>query len=133
MRSHTQSVVIERNRRRITGCISYKPINSDLSVLIVCNKTGGTIKGDIKRRGKNQNMPLLTISDYRLLFSSYTSVSTVFPHALASMCLVITGNICFDRNINTLNKRWNRLWIHDTDPLFDVCDISSELIKVLDN
>ena len=23
-------------------------INSDLSVLIVCNKTGGTIKGDIK-------------------------------------------------------------------------------------
>jgi len=25
-------------------------INSDLSVLIVCNKTGGTIKGDIKKR-----------------------------------------------------------------------------------
>jgi len=24
-------------------------INSDLSVLIVCNKTGGTIKGDIKK------------------------------------------------------------------------------------
>jgi len=24
MRSHTQSVVIELNRRRITGCISYK-------------------------------------------------------------------------------------------------------------
>jgi len=23
-------------------------INSDISVLIVCNKTGGTIKGDIK-------------------------------------------------------------------------------------
>jgi len=23
--------------------------NSDLSVLIVCNKTGGTIKGDIKK------------------------------------------------------------------------------------
>jgi len=48
MSSHTQSVVIELNRRRITGCISYKPINSDISVLIVCNKTGGTIKGDIK-------------------------------------------------------------------------------------
>ena len=28
-------------------------INSDLSVLIVCNKTGGTIKGDIK---KNSNI-----------------------------------------------------------------------------
>ena len=27
-----------------------KAINSDLSVLIVCNKTGGTIKGDIKRK-----------------------------------------------------------------------------------
>ena len=26
MRSHTQSVVIEPNRRRITGCISYKPL-----------------------------------------------------------------------------------------------------------
>ena len=25
-------------------------INSDLSVLIVCNKTGGTIKGDIKKK-----------------------------------------------------------------------------------
>ena len=49
MRSHTQSVVIELNRRRITGCISYKPINSDISVLTVCNKTGGTIKGDIKK------------------------------------------------------------------------------------
>jgi hypothetical protein len=24
-------------------------INSDLTVLIVCNKTGGTIKGDIKK------------------------------------------------------------------------------------
>ena len=24
-------------------------INSDLSVLIVCNKTGGTIKGDINK------------------------------------------------------------------------------------
>jgi hypothetical protein len=50
MRSHTQSVVIEPNRRRITGCISYKPlIVTDISVLIVCNKTGGTIKGDIKK------------------------------------------------------------------------------------
>ena len=49
MRSHTKSVVIEPNRRRITGCISYKPLISDLSVLRVCNKTGGTIKGDTKK------------------------------------------------------------------------------------
>ena len=49
MRIHTQSVVIEPNRRRITGCISYKPLISDISVLIVCNKTGGTIKGDKKK------------------------------------------------------------------------------------
>ena len=27
-------------------------INSDLSVLIVCNKTGGTIKGDIIKKIK---------------------------------------------------------------------------------
>jgi hypothetical protein len=47
MRSHTQSVVIEPNRRRITGSISYKPLISHLSVLRICNKTGGTIKGDI--------------------------------------------------------------------------------------
>jgi hypothetical protein len=51
MRSHTQSVVIEPNRRRITGSISYKSLISDISVLIVCNnKTGGTIKGDIKKK-----------------------------------------------------------------------------------
>ena len=49
MRSHTQSVVTEPNRRRITGSISYKPLISDISVLMVCNKTGGTIKGDIKK------------------------------------------------------------------------------------
>jgi len=54
-------------------------------------------------------------------------------HALGSMCLVITGNICFDRDITTLYKRSNRFWIHNTDPLFDVCDISSELIKTIDN
>ena len=29
-------------------------INSDLSVLIVCNKTGGTIKGDIKKSIDNK-------------------------------------------------------------------------------
>jgi len=49
MRSHTQSVVIEPKRRRNTRSISYKPLISDLSVLRVCNKTGGTIKGHIKK------------------------------------------------------------------------------------
>ena len=29
---------------------SLQAINSDLSVLIVCNKTGGTIKGDIYKK-----------------------------------------------------------------------------------
>ena len=29
---------------------SLQAINSDISVLIVCNKTGGTIKGDIKEK-----------------------------------------------------------------------------------
>ena len=43
MRSHTQSVLIGPNRRRIRGYI-YKPLISDISVLIVCNKTGGTLK-----------------------------------------------------------------------------------------
>ena len=33
-------------------------INSDISVLIVCNKTGGTIKGDIKKNSRN---PICTI------------------------------------------------------------------------
>ena len=45
MRSHTQSVVIEPNRIHL-----LQAINSDISVLIVCNKTGGTIKGDIKKK-----------------------------------------------------------------------------------
>ena len=53
MRSHTQSVVIEPNRRRITGSISYNPLISDLSVLSVCNKTGVTIKRDLKKNKIN--------------------------------------------------------------------------------
>jgi hypothetical protein len=46
--------VIEPNRRRITGSISYKPLISDISVLRVCNKTGGTIKGDKKKEKKKE-------------------------------------------------------------------------------
>ena len=59
MRSHTQSVVTEPNRRRITGSISYKPLISDLSVLRVCNKTGGTIKVNIKKSNIIPSAPFL--------------------------------------------------------------------------
>ena len=65
MRSHTQSAVIEPNRKRIAGFISYKPLISDLSVLIVCNKTGGTIKGDIKKNDTcpaNEGCPTFALS-----------------------------------------------------------------------
>ena len=55
MRSHTQSVVIEPNRRVITRSISYKPLISDLSVLRVCNKTVGTIKGDILKKSSSSS------------------------------------------------------------------------------
>ena len=72
MRSHTQSVVIELNRRRITGCISYKPLISDLSVFIVCNKTGGTIKGDIK---KFPLLPRLNIGGAAHLLSLYALIA----------------------------------------------------------
>ena len=65
MRSHTQSVVIELNRRRITGSISYKPLISDISVLIVCNKTGGTIKGDIKKKS------LIMTNKHVVIIASY--------------------------------------------------------------
>ena len=38
-------------------------INSDISVLIVCNKTGGTIKGDIKKKFEDDsNLIAVTIS-----------------------------------------------------------------------
>ena len=33
-------------------------INSDLSVLIDCNKTGGTIKGDIKKKKEREKVRL---------------------------------------------------------------------------
>ena len=75
MKSHTQSVVIEPNRRRITGSISYKPLISDLSVLRVCNKTGGTIKGDIKKK------PQCVFQwPHRPLFASSTSGTTTSPN-----------------------------------------------------
>ena len=49
MRSHTQSVAIEPNSEKNHWMYFLQAIESDLSVLIVCNKTGGTIKGDITK------------------------------------------------------------------------------------
>ena len=37
-------------------------INSDISVLIVCNKTGGTIKGDMKKKKRPVQSLMLTMS-----------------------------------------------------------------------
>ena len=71
MKSHTQSVVSEPNRRRITGSISYKPLISDISVLRVCNKTGGTIKGDLKKKYLEVPGPVLGLEiKYYGLFSA---------------------------------------------------------------
>ena len=38
-------------------------INSDLSVLIVCNKTGGTIKGDKKKAKKKNLYPSIRVTN----------------------------------------------------------------------
>ena len=48
-------------------------INSDISVLIVCNKTGGTIKGDIKKNRKILSHVSLDVigGSIRRLFSEY--------------------------------------------------------------
>ena len=83
MRSHTQSVVIEPNRRRITGSISYKPLIIDISVLIVCNKTGGTIKGDIKKIALEKN---------GVAFCYWAAVTVV-----DSICRPFQFNPCFNR------------------------------------
>ena len=46
-------------------------INSDISVLIVCNKTGGTIKGDKKKEHQNTH--------------TLRGTRTVTPHMNAKM------------------------------------------------
>ena len=46
-------------------------INSDISVLTVCNKTGGTIKGDIKIKKKLMAVHLVT-STYQRLITVFT-------------------------------------------------------------
>ena len=57
-------------------------INSDISVLIVCNKTGGTIKGDKKVSCILQVSAFSRFSDYTVLqcpvFTSF--VSSEVPH-----------------------------------------------------
>ena len=49
-------------------------INSDLSVLIVCNKTGGTIKEDIKKKD---------IVIWSLIFSS--SITRITPEIITAV------------------------------------------------
>ena len=51
-------------------------INSDLSVLIVCNKTGGTIKGDIKKLICFQ--PVKNPAVFRLKYSPTSSYQTIY-------------------------------------------------------
>ena len=96
MRSHTQSVGIEPNRRRITGSISYKPLISDISVLIVCNKTGGTIKGDKKNcmffrckiiKHVNLLFDQLIYLYIWIWFSAFrTAKASIFP----SICIILS-------------------------------------------
>ena len=45
-------------------------INSDISVLIVCNKTGGTIKGDIKKMLNIKFFILFTHQQIHFLLNS---------------------------------------------------------------
>ena len=54
-------------------------INSDLSVLIVCNKTGGTIKGDIKKiiTIVRKRIRVASLKDSVMCNISLTDVSTV--------------------------------------------------------
>ena len=47
-------------------------ISSDLSVLIVCNKAGGTIKGDIKK-----NCKLVISTSHAAYFGSWVWVSRI--------------------------------------------------------
>ena len=53
-------------------------INSDLSVLTVCNKTGGTIKGDIKKKKSFSLLPhLLPLIAYSIALSLAVWLLTV--------------------------------------------------------
>ena len=55
-------------------------INSDISVLIVCNKTGGTIKGDIKKI-------LRLINYFRLVLKQFNPLSPVLAPLTAGQYL----------------------------------------------
>ena len=55
-------------------------INSDLSVLIVCNKTGGTIKGDIKKILLSRLTPYAeeVIEDHQCGFRNRSTTDHIF-------------------------------------------------------
>ena len=64
-------------------------INSDISVLIVCNKTGGTIKGDIEKK---------------LSHSIYTI------HLIKKPCIKLANktfitNLCSGLNVHDTNSK----------------------------
>ena len=70
-------------------------INSDLSVLIVCNKTGGTIKGDIKKMYPPIYDRLWLIVVYLcltiIISFSFRNISTDSVHRLLVLRLLPSG------------------------------------------
>ena len=69
-------------------------INSDISVLIVCNTTGGTMKGDIKK--KNQRICDITQSKLATNKNSYVCCRSKFfkKTSLASINIVLLLHKC---------------------------------------
>jgi hypothetical protein len=53
-------------------------INSDPSVLIVCNKTGGTIKGDIKKKDQPTYSPHFVKGNQEIKWKALSSVVHIY-------------------------------------------------------
>ena len=65
-------------------------INSDISVLRVCNKTGGTVKGDIK---KYINL-CFCFKDFGTLITKYRSRTPQWhPISLHPICLILSFQV----------------------------------------
>ena len=68
-------------------------ISSDLSVLIVCNKTGGTIKGDIKKFHFFNLLCSFPLSfEVRAIFVLYFSILLVLFFTLMPSELELSGS-----------------------------------------
>ena len=97
-------------------------INSDISVLIVCNKTGGTIKGDIKKRKKNMwssfemnfsqciNMPISKTGRTLLGSVSEFPCMPIFLYTLVSYFYLILKRSKFRLQTNPVAAR-SKLWV----------------------